>query len=221
VIGMIPPIGFVTLYAAVDAVGRTMFGARWQYAVPLSREVDNELDAHERVITLVAEGCEAGAIAAAYQSIAGADDLDRAVWRLPHWRGFFTRGMIDLDLPLLDARGRPDPSGHTARCPREIFVRRDSLERFILNVAPDVASSCDGIAPKRPSRGPKADVTTRVVNEMRRELATEGAERLKSQTEKVIADRYGASRDTIRKARKVVLVETQSKPEIKSSANDK
>jgi hypothetical protein len=85
----------------------------------------------------IAEGCEAGKIAAAYRTVMGADELDPIVWRLPHWRNFFLTGTIDLDLPLLDERGRPNANGFIApRCTREIFVRRDSLNRFVDELDP-------------------------------------------------------------------------------------
>jgi hypothetical protein len=218
VIGMEPPIGFVTLHDAVDGVGHTVFGAHWQYAVPRSGEADKETDAHERVITLVAEGCEAGAIEATYRKWdGGVDALDHSVWRLPHWRSFFARGTIDLDLPLLDASDRPNPSGHTARCTREIFVRRASLERFILELSSDRLPAHNladasppgrgGMATRPPSRGPKAGVFLRVVEEMRRDLRNQSttAARLTSEPEKALAAQYSASRDTVRKARNIVL----------------
>jgi hypothetical protein len=83
------------------------------------------------------------------------------VWRLPHWRSFFIRGMIDIDLPLLDARGRPDPSGFTARCAREIFVRRDSLDRFIKTLVP--AADADEKKPLRQATKEQIRVEIRAV----------------------------------------------------------
>lgn len=110
-----PPPGFVALGEAVEMVGR---------------KVGADLD----VYLMIAEACESGKVAAAYRSdIGGADDLDCSVWQLPHWRSFFETGTIDLDLPLLDGRRRPNPSGFTARCTREIFVRRDSLDDLSRN----------------------------------------------------------------------------------------
>lgn len=91
---------------------------------------------HERVITVIAEGCEGGRIAAAYRTITGVHELDLGVWRSPSWRRYFERGEIDLDLPLLDENWRPHKSGFTARCPCEIFVRRDSLDRLIASIEP-------------------------------------------------------------------------------------
>jgi hypothetical protein len=123
------PIGFITLYEAVDAVGRAMFGANWRYAIPLGP--DAEADSHEPVITAVAEGCESGRITAAYRRWdTGAEVLDPAVWQRVNWRNHFMTGTIDLDLPLLDDRSQPVSDGRTARCTREIFVRRDSLLQF-------------------------------------------------------------------------------------------
>jgi hypothetical protein len=109
------PIGFVPLREAVDRVGKVVG--------------PNEA---ERTI---AEACEAGRIAAAYRSLDGVDDLDRSVWRMPHWRNYFATGKIDLDLPAFDLSCRPHPHD-TARCPREVFVREDSLAQFIAELAP-------------------------------------------------------------------------------------
>jgi hypothetical protein len=136
VIAMEAPIGFVTLFEAVDAVGRILIGEAWQYAICLDDpDAEKENAPHERVITVIAEGCEGGRIAAAYRTITGVHKLDLAVWRSPSWRRYFERGEIDLDLPLLDENWRPHKS-FTARCPCEIFVRRDSLECFIVSIEP-------------------------------------------------------------------------------------
>ena len=102
-----------------------------------------ELVAHEDpdidgVLTMLAERCEAGEIAAAYRSdTGGADDLDASVWRLPDWRNYFITGMVDVDLP----RYTPLSPGfvHFAgyeRCTREIFARRRDVERFIATLKP-------------------------------------------------------------------------------------
>lgn len=226
VISMEPPIGFIILEKAVNLVGHHMIGsawrplccAEWRRYLIFNPDADADRDVHQRVMTVIAEGCEAGEIAAGYRNSNGAaDDLDRSAWRMPHWRNYFASGMIDLVLPLLDERGRPNSHGHTARGTCEIFVRRDSLERFILNIVPDVPSGCDGIAPTRPSRGPKAGISIRVEEEMRRDLAAGSttAEALRSEPEKTLQVRYRASRDTVRKVRNIVLVETRSKPKIK------
>lgn len=133
---MRPPIGYVALAEAIDLIGDVVAGSDW-------RQLPDKTNAEERfntiwtdpnvdrVITMIAEACEDGRIEAAYRSILGADNLDSKVWRMPHWRNFFASGTIDLDLPLLDDNLVPVPDGRTARCTREIFVRRDSLERFM------------------------------------------------------------------------------------------
>jgi len=118
-IDMKPPNGFVTLCEAVGVAGRAMLGTSWYH--PPCR------DDHERITKLIAEGCEARRLAAAYRNHrGGANPLDPAVWQSPSWRNYFDTGTIDLDLPLLDGRGRPNRDGLTARCTREIFVRRES-----------------------------------------------------------------------------------------------
>jgi hypothetical protein len=128
------PIGFVPLRGAVDAVGRKLLGDKWH---PIN-QVDSEVIACkldpqiEGVIKLIAEKCEAGEIAATYPiRRGGADALDCGVWRAPHWRNYFAEGTIDLELPLLDANDRPSSEGFTVKCTREIFVRRQDLDRLL------------------------------------------------------------------------------------------
>jgi hypothetical protein len=213
------PIGFITLFEAVDAVGGATFGASWQYATPI--DSDAEGNRHELVIKAIAGGCENGRIAAAYRRWdTGAEPLDPALWQRINWRNYFMTGTIDLELPLLDNKSQPVSDGRTARCTREIFVRRDTLERFILDYPMTITdgppSADDGIA-FRPTRGPKADVSKRVREQMQAELSTGtiSADQLKRLPEKDLSARYSASRDTVRKARVTVLVETRSKPENK------
>jgi hypothetical protein len=126
-----PPFGFATLYEAVDAVGRAVLGVNWQH--PPSRDV------HERVTTIIAQGCEAGKIEAGYPNVHGTvDDLGRSEWQKPQWPNYFATGTIDLhDLPLLDDKWRPISDGRTVPvCTREIFIRKDSLEQFVASLAP-------------------------------------------------------------------------------------
>ena len=120
----VQPEAQIDLEAEAQTLNQIQVQAEAQYEAIQLPEID-------RVIKLVAERCEAGEIAAAYRSIAGADSLDRAVWQTPHWRNYFATGTIDLDLPLLDDKLRPDPNGRTARCTREVFLRKDDLERFV------------------------------------------------------------------------------------------
>lgn len=105
------------------------------------------------------------------------------------------------------------PSGLPVRIPRHIQIDR------LLIYGPDViaALNLEGRpseeappASSRPSRGPKAHTLVRVVEEMRRDLSSGKvtAKRLSDESEKALASQYGASRDTIRKARNAV----QSKP---------
>jgi hypothetical protein len=55
---------------------------------------------------------------------------------MPQWRSYFINGEIDLLLPLLDERGRPNAQGLAARCTREIFLKRGDLERLLDNLPP-------------------------------------------------------------------------------------
>lgn len=125
--------GYVPLCEAADIVGQRIIGAQWR---PIANadvawlcEAISEPEI-ERVISLIAEGCERGEIGAAYRSITGVDDLERTVWRAPHWWTYFIGGTINLDLPLLEG-GRPAASGFTTRCTREIFIRKDDLARLV------------------------------------------------------------------------------------------
>jgi len=44
-------------------------------------------------------------------------------------------------LPLLDESGRPNANGFTARCPCEIFVREDDLNRFVATLSKSNATA--------------------------------------------------------------------------------
>jgi hypothetical protein len=90
----------------------------------------------ERVICLLAERCEVGEVGTWYRSITGADALDCSIWRASHWRLYFVDGEIELDLPLIDDKFRPVGDGRTARCRREIFVRKQELDRLIEALPP-------------------------------------------------------------------------------------
>ena len=137
---MEPPIGFIRLRDAVYAVGDKVFEPGWcASAWPRTGDLPAPIvfgPKTERVIRMVAERCEAAEIAAVYRSITGVDDLDRSVWRQPHWRRYFADGVIELDLPLVDGNLRPNnPNGHTARCAREIYLRRDDLDRLVATLS--------------------------------------------------------------------------------------
>jgi len=109
-----PPIGFVSLRDALDIVARKIGDA-------------------DRAMMMIAELCAAGEIAATYRSwTGGADDLPRDKWLSPYWRSYFDAGTIELDLPLVDDRGQAHPQGITARCIREIFIKRQDLDRTTL-----------------------------------------------------------------------------------------
>jgi hypothetical protein len=187
---MAPPNGYVGLLDAVDLVGRKEVSSSWKHrspflvppVVPLedgwamgglteclqpSAEwwfageptLDPEVD---RVITMIAECCAAGEISAVYRSIDGFKELDRNAWLRPDWRNFFTTGTIHLNLPRLDVNGRPDPSGLTVRCEREIFLRRKDLDRFIATLSEPTASS-ETVTPSKP-RASKKQIRDMVTN---------------------------------------------------------
>jgi hypothetical protein len=141
-----PPPGYLVLEDVVDLIGGVVAGSNWRQ-LPDKTNPEERFNVVwsdpdvDRVVTTIAEACENGRVEAAYETILGADSLDQKVWRMPHWRNFFASGTIDLDLPLLDDKLVPVPDGRTARCTRQIFVRRDSLERFMATLpavlAPD------------------------------------------------------------------------------------
>jgi hypothetical protein len=158
---MKPPIGFVSPQDAAAMVGRTISKSNWhtiaeseaawlvllmivdrEAAEPVAHE-DHDID---RVVTMLAERCEAGEIATAFRSAAGAaDDLDRSVWRLPDWRNYFITGMVDLELPCILSNGYF--MGYNERCTREIFVRRSDVERFIATLKPADHEPAEAPAP--------------------------------------------------------------------------
>ena len=130
---MEPPVGFVPLRAAADMVGRKLSGSKWRPIDELAADVipaklNPEVD---RVIAAIAEQCELGKIAVVYRSITGFEALDMTVWRAPAWRDYFSTGMIELDLPLLDDKLRPNKEGLTAKCQRDVFVRKENLDQFV------------------------------------------------------------------------------------------
>ncbi len=129
-----PPIGYINLYQAVDAVGRRMRGTDWTPICCqswLNYQVGANLGAVENVIEAIAKACEAGTLAAAFQHLfKGVDELDRSVWRKLHWHNFFATGTTVVDQPRL-LNSEPHPSGEMLPCERKIFVRRDSLDEFI------------------------------------------------------------------------------------------
>jgi len=209
VIAMPAPIGFVALRDAVDAVGRRLCGSGWRPLDQVTRETilcAGNPDV-ERVITLLAERCEAGDLGAAYRAIGGVDDLNRGVWRAPHWRGYFTAGAIDLDLPLIDAGGRP--TGGTTRCTREVFVSRPDLDRFIMGLTD---------APHRklrhPSDGPLIEEGLRAIAEGRASNPSQAAALVYRRADGPSSEQ---NRDRLRKAiadaRKIVTAkDRQSSP---------
>jgi hypothetical protein len=143
-----PPPGYVHLYRAVDAIGRALRGAEWvsvRCQDELKHQVDTGSAVADSVMKTVAEACEAGKLAAAFQHLfKGADDLDRSAWRKPHWRNYFSTGTTIVDQPRLiggDERCDPDPSGQMIPCERKIFIRKDSLDCFVASLAPTVAAS--------------------------------------------------------------------------------
>jgi hypothetical protein len=142
-----PPLGFIPLLDAVCALGHRLYGPDWRPIGEVSTEPlfnpksgrPNEANTSclfepepERVITMIAEWCADGEIAAGCRSITGnVESLDRGVWRRPHWQYYFADGTINLELPLLE-NGRPVTDGRTApQCPCEIFVRQKDIDRLI------------------------------------------------------------------------------------------
>jgi hypothetical protein len=184
-----PPVGFTRLIDVVDILrGKT------------SAETD--------LCRLIATGCVQGKLQAAYRRWdGGAETLARSVWQLPQWRSYFEAGIIRLELPLLDDKGRPVSDGRTApNCEREIFIDDGTLLAFVSEIQPTPASNPRELS-RRPTRGPKAGIRLRVVDAMRADLRSgrKTPLQLRDQPEKALASEYAASRDTVRKARDEVI----------------
>ena len=132
-----PPIGYVHLYQAVETVGRAACGARW-VSVHCQDELKGAMMAPsaalQDVIMSIAEACEAGKLAAAYPNAleGGVDVLDPGEWRKSrlHVETYFASGEVILYLPY------SPPRRELARCPRKIFIRKDSLAEFIKSLEP-------------------------------------------------------------------------------------
>jgi hypothetical protein len=162
ILSLPPPIGYVHLYHAVDVIGRTLRGTDW---VPvrcqdeLKYQVDKNLTTVDAVILSIAEACEVGKLAAAFQdAFKGADDLDRSVWRKLHWRSYFATGKIIVDLPYIP----PHPDGKLTPCERKIFIRKDSLVKFAENIATEEPRL--GLAPGHyGSDGPLLEEMSRLI----------------------------------------------------------
>ncbi|WP_018320235.1 hypothetical protein [Bradyrhizobium sp. WSM2793] len=186
-----PPIGFIPLKIALDLV-----------RAKLPPQADAERS--------IAEACHAGRLKAAYRSwTGGADEMDNRIWERPHWRSFFEKGEVELILPLLDESNRPDPSGFTSRCNREIFITNESLTPFLAAIPPRPSAD----APKA-RRGPKSGIQDRVVAEMQQDVMVGKitVDSLRAEAEKELVARYRASRDTVRKARIAAISGGVSKP---------
>lgn len=189
------PNGFVALNDAVDQAGRAMFGSVWE---PANRERYQQIVFNPRsnadpnletVMKLIAEACQAGTLASAYQDVfKGAEKLDCGKWQISHWRNYFVDGTVAVD----ELPSRPQ---------RKVFIRTDSLTAFVATL-PALRTN-----PQQPKRGPKARTLKRVVAAMR--LAIQSGKitekSLEALTEKHLAAEYSASRDTVRKARRIVL----------------
>jgi hypothetical protein len=125
---MDPPIGFVPLRDAADAVGRKVYGSKWRPIGKIDAIIimGAENPKIENVLKRFATWCEAGELLAAYRSLTGTEDLDPGVWQVLSWRNYFTTGTIDW----LDANGHPNLNGLRAIYPREIFVRQQDLDHL-------------------------------------------------------------------------------------------
>jgi hypothetical protein len=183
---MKPPIGFLHLQDAAAMLGQKTSKSNWhtlaecEVALLIRLMIVDpaaaELVAHEDpdidgVLTMLAECCESGEIAAAYRSDSGGtDDLDCSFWRLPHWRNYFISGTIDLELPRYTeyCPGIVDFKGYE-RCTREIFLRRKDVERFIATLKPADSEPVEAPAPVKSEGGRPTD-RDRVIAEATRRI---------------------------------------------------
>jgi hypothetical protein len=223
---MTNPIGFIPLREAADMVGRKVYGLGWRPLDQLDSVIGRKTikkiqaakwraleaiwcDPHiDRVITMIAEHCEAGEIAAAYQSVTGADDLDRGVWRSPAWRTYFTTGTIDLDLPLLGDGGRPTGDGF-ARCRRQIFVRKSDLDRCLAGLAKPATTPKRGRKPHDWSTIEKA--VCELMNHHGDFSTDDPAWNCQARLEGEICDRFGISKTALREHLPAMLDQWRSK----------
>jgi hypothetical protein len=167
---MEPPVGFVSLQDAAAMVWWKISRSNWHTLAECKAALlvlletvdpaaeDSDID---RVLTMLAECCEAGEIATAYRSdTGGADDLDRSYWRLPDWRNYFITGMVDVGLPRITTSPPPGFGNYAAgtftvceKCTREIFARRRDVERFVATLKPADSEPVEAPAPV--ARSPK------------------------------------------------------------------
>jgi hypothetical protein len=163
-----PPIGYVRLRDAADTLGQKLKGSRWRpieriegpYNVLSPRELNPDLD---EIVTVIAEQCIAGEIAAIYRTVTGGiESLAPDIWHQPHRRNYFVTGTIELVLPLVDVDGRPNADGHTAKCEREIFLKRDDLDHLVATLSKPNA---------KPSRRASKKQIRQIVSHYRRELS--------------------------------------------------
>jgi hypothetical protein len=167
------PVGFVPLVAALDMVGRRLYGASWYpfSAGPLDpldlvRDVDAidaesitaTLNAFEHVITLIAERAASGELPCIRSSIHGVESLNPGVWHSPGWCDYFIAGKVTLPVPLRDEKGKVvrlrDAKGKlrvsTVRGTFDIFVERKGLERLIATLEPTLTvPASDRAVPKQ------------------------------------------------------------------------
>jgi len=134
-----PPIGFMRLWDSVYVVGSRLHGPDWRAVGKIPKDPhDRRLfePESEQVIKKIAEWCEGGDLAAGYRSITGdVESVDRNMWRRPQWQLYFSHGVIDLDLPLVNDTLQPTVDGHTVSCRREIFVSHRDIDRLIKTVS--------------------------------------------------------------------------------------
>jgi hypothetical protein len=205
-----PPPGYVVLEDVVDLIGGVVAGSTWR-RLPDKTSPEERFNAvwsdpHvDPVITMIAEACENGRLEAAYQTAFGADELDRKMWRMPHWRNYFAAGTIDLDLPYLDDQHRPILDGRTVRCHgRELYIRKDSLERFM---EPVVAAAKERAKPAAsPTRRGRPSLDWEAIRKAIFELMDHHGEfspddpswNAQARLEEILHDRFSAGISTLR-----------------------
>jgi hypothetical protein len=202
------PIGWTLLLRVAELACRKMHGAAWQPPLPVSwrgeppepdvRPVESikgpswprgETPEFDAVCKIVAEACEDGTLAAAYIAHGGMRPVPQGIWHGHNWlRECFEWGCAFL------------PGGSSPW----IFVRNSDVAPFIAKLP-----KYQSVQISRPSgkTGPKTKKTEAVAERLRAEINSGKLTlaELAELKEQALANDYGVSRDTARKARNQVL----------------
>jgi hypothetical protein len=131
------PINFVFLLRTTDQVGRAMFGDEWHR--PSFDPADRNSARHfQRVIETIAQACETGDLPAAFQQGDGEMvTLEARDWHAKDWKYYFVDGDIEVPASYFESFEHEQVVTSWKKCP--IFIRRESLDRFIAKIQSETA----------------------------------------------------------------------------------